>query len=30
LVRTRNEAEAIIDAITRRNDGVLPWIKRRW
>jgi HEPN domain-containing protein len=29
-VRTRNEAEAIIDAITRRNDGVLPWIKRRW
>ena len=29
-VRTKNEAEAIIDAITRRKDGVLPWIKRRW
>ncbi len=29
-VRTKNEAEAIINAITRRNDGVLPWIKRRW
>jgi HEPN domain-containing protein len=29
-VRTKNEAEAIIAAITRRKDGVLPWIKRRW
>jgi HEPN domain-containing protein len=29
-VRTRNEAAAIIDAIARRNDGVLAWIKRRW
>ncbi len=29
-VRTRNQAEAIINAITRRRDGVLPWIKRRW
>jgi HEPN domain-containing protein len=29
-VRTKNEAEAIINAITRRKDGVLPWIKRRW
>lgn len=29
-VRTQNEAEAIINAITRRNDGVLPWIKQRW
>jgi HEPN domain-containing protein len=29
-IQTRNQAEAIIDAITRRNDGVLPWIKRRW
>jgi hypothetical protein len=29
-VRTKNEAEAIIDAIARRNDGVLAWIKRRW
>jgi HEPN domain-containing protein len=28
--RTKNEAEAIIDAIARRNDGVLAWIKRRW
>lgn len=27
---TRNDAEAIINAIVRRNDGVLPWIKRRW
>jgi HEPN domain-containing protein len=30
FVQTRNEAEAIIDAIARRNDGVLAWIKRRW
>jgi HEPN domain-containing protein len=29
-VRTKNEARAIIDAIARRNDGVLAWIKRRW
>jgi hypothetical protein len=29
-IRTKNEAEAIIDAIARRNDGVLAWIKRRW
>jgi HEPN domain-containing protein len=29
-VRTKNEAEAILDAIARRNDGVLAWIKRRW
>ena len=29
-IRTKNEAEAIIDAITRRKDGVLPWIRRRW
>lgn len=27
---TQNDAEAIIDAIARRNDGVLSWIKRRW
>lgn len=27
---TREDAEAILDAITRRKDGVLPWIKRRW
>jgi HEPN domain-containing protein len=29
-VLTKNEPEAIINAITRRNDGVLPWIKQRW
>ena len=29
-VSTRQEAEAILDAITRRKDGVLPWIKQRW
>jgi HEPN domain-containing protein len=27
---TQAEAEAILDAITRRKDGVLPWIKQRW
>jgi hypothetical protein len=27
---TRNEAEAILDAIGRRTNGVLAWIKRRW
>ena len=27
---TRNDAEAILDAIARRRDGVLPWIKRHW
>jgi HEPN domain-containing protein len=29
-VSTRNEAEAIINAIAGKSDGVLPWIKRRW
>lgn len=29
-VWTRDDAEAILDAIVRRRDGVLPWIKRRW
>jgi HEPN domain-containing protein len=29
-VSTKNEAEAIINAIAGKNDGVLPWIKRRW
>ena len=29
-VWTRNQAEALLDAILRRKDGVLPWIKRRW
>jgi HEPN domain-containing protein len=27
---TRNDAESILDAIARRRDGVLPWIKQRW
>jgi HEPN domain-containing protein len=27
---TRNEAEALLDAITGRKDGVLRWIKRYW
>ncbi len=27
---TKNQAEAMIDAIARKNDGVLLWIKRRW
>jgi HEPN domain-containing protein len=27
---TRDDAEAILDAIARKKDGVLPWIKRRW
>jgi HEPN domain-containing protein len=27
---TKNEAEAIINAIAGKNNGVLPWIKRRW
>jgi hypothetical protein len=27
---TKNDAEAILDAIARRRDGVLPWIKQRW
>lgn len=26
----RQDAEAILNAIVRRNDGVLPWIKRYW
>jgi HEPN domain-containing protein len=29
-IHTKNEAEAIIDAIARRKDGVLAWIKQRW
>ncbi len=29
-VWTKAEAEAIITAIAGKNDGVLPWIKRRW
>jgi hypothetical protein len=27
---TKNDAEAMLDAIARRRDGVLPWIKRHW
>ena len=27
---TRENAEALLDAIARRRDGVLPWIKQRW
>ena len=30
FIWSRNDAEAILDAITRRRDGVLPWIKQRW
>jgi hypothetical protein len=29
-ISTKNEAEAIINAIAGKSDGVLPWIKRRW
>ena len=27
---TKDDAEAIVDAIANRKDGVLPWIKQRW
>ncbi len=27
---TRSDAEEILNAIMRRKDGVLPWIKRHW
>lgn len=27
---TKAEAEDILNAITKRRDGVLPWIKRHW
>jgi len=29
-VLTKGDAEEILDAIVRRKDGVLPWIKRHW
>jgi HEPN domain-containing protein len=29
-VWTRNQAEALLDAVSRRKDGVMPWIKQRW
>lgn len=28
--KNRDEAETLLEAISRRKDGVLPWIKRRW
>ncbi len=27
---TRADAEAILDAISKKTDGVLPWITRHW
>jgi HEPN domain-containing protein len=27
---TKNDAEAMIEAVSGKRDGVLPWIKRRW
>jgi HEPN domain-containing protein len=27
---TRNQAEVLLDAILKRKDGVMPWIKQRW
>jgi hypothetical protein len=29
-VWTKDQAESLLDAISRRKDGVMPWIKRRW
>ena len=29
-VSARQDAEALFDAINRRKDGVLPWVKRYW
>jgi HEPN domain-containing protein len=29
-LRTKDDAGAIIEVITRAKNGVLPWIKRRW
>lgn len=29
-VWTKNQAETLLDAIVRRKDGVMPWIKQRW
>ena len=29
-VWTGYQAEALLDAILRRKDGVMPWIKQRW
>ena len=27
---SKNDAEAILEAIAERKDGVLPWIKQHW
>ena len=27
---TKGDAEEILNAIARKKDGVLPWIKRHW
>ncbi len=27
---TREASETLIDAVSKRKDGVLPWIKRYW
>jgi HEPN domain-containing protein len=29
-VWTKNQAAALMDAISNRKDGVMPWIKQRW
>jgi HEPN domain-containing protein len=29
-ILTKSDAEEILDALVRRKDGVLPWIKRYW
>ena len=30
LALTKADAEEILNAISRKKDGVLPWIKRHW
>jgi len=30
FVWTKDQAEVLLDAILRRKDGVMPWIKQRW
>jgi HEPN domain-containing protein len=27
---SRSEAKALIEAVSRKGNGVLPWIRRRW
>lgn len=29
-IRTRSEADDILNAISKRTDGVLPWITQHW